>query len=619
MAEPSRNQPCPCGSGKKFKHCCGQGKASHAVGVARPAGAFRRLVEQALTHHQRGELDEALRCYDQALRQQPGDAGLLGLKGMALHLQGKSDEAKAWIERGLKIDPRDPRLHNYLAQVLDALGDSIGAELAFIQAIRIEPGFLEAWWNAGKSMLKHQRAKEAIRALSQAHALAPGEGEILLDLVEAHFLARDLEKSESLLRQASQMGYAPVAVRAWLGAVLQEMGREEEAEAYSVVLDSLNTPDRQQASEIMQKIGRAQLQVGHLQAAEHWLNEAIKLEPDLPGSYVDLAATRKFTQSDGPLVDRMAHLLAVSPKEQCRDLEFALGKVYADLGEHDSSFAHYAAGNDLVRRFVAFDARAHEAQVSQLIEWFSRDRLGALPAGSDSQVPILIVGTPRSGTTLTESILSSHSAVAGAGEMDYWTRVKPHWWKVFPHAYTVDLATRLTNEYLIFLRQHSQTALRITDKMPGNFMHLGFIHSVLPRAKLIHIRRHPIDACLSIYFQNFPDGHNYKWDLESLAFWYEQYQRLMAHWREVLPSSALYEFWYEDLVEDTEGVSRRLMEFLGLEWEPGQLEYYRQDRAVFTASKWQVRQPIYKSSTERWRRHEKHLGPLLGLLKYARE
>jgi hypothetical protein len=150
-------------------------------------------------------------------------------------------------------------------------------------------------------------------------------------------------------------------------------------------------------------------------------------------------------------------------------------------------------------------------------------------------------------------------------------------------------------------------------------MYLGLIHSVFPRAKLIHIRRHPIDACLSIYFQNFPDRHAYKWDLESLAFWYEQYQRLMAHWRSVIPPESLHEFWYEDLVTDTEGVSRQIMEFLGMEWESGQLEYYKQDRTVFTASKWQVRQPIYKSSTERWRRYERHLGPLLGLLKYARE
>lgn len=620
MDEPSRNQPCPCGSGKKYKHCCGRSNSSVVNSSFNVSDkSFRRLVEQGLTYHQRGELLEALRTYDRALRQQPVDAGLLGLKGMVLHQQGKNAEAKGLIERGLKINPLDPRLHNYLAQVLDALGDSTGAELSFIQAVRLEPRYIEAWWNAGKSMLRNHRAKEAIHTLSHAHALAPHNGEILMDLVEAHFLARDLAKSESLLRYASQLGYAPLVVQAWLSVVLRELGREEEARGCAIVPDNVDAPGRQLVFETMNKIGRDELHIGNLRAAEYWLGEAIRLDQEVPGPYVSLAATRKFTLADEPLVNKMLHMLATSPQEQCRELEFALGKVYADMGKDELSFTHYASGNDLVRRRVPFDPLFLEKQVNQLIEWFSRDQVRALPIGSNSDVPILIVGTPRSGTTLTESIISSHSAVVGAGEMDYWSRVKPHWQKIFPHAYTSEMASRLADEYLMFMRQHSQNAMRITDKMPGNFMHLGIIHSVMPKAKLIHIQRHPIDACLSIYFQNFPDGHSYKWDLGSLAYWYEEYQRIMAHWRSVLPPESLFEFWYEDLVDDTEGVSRQIMAFLGLEWEPRQLDFYKQDRAVFTASKWQVRQPVYSSSKERWRRYEKHLGPLMGLLKYARQ
>jgi Flp pilus assembly protein TadD len=550
---------------------------------------------------------------------QPLDAGLLGLKGMVLHQQGQQEDAKVLIDHGLTINPRDPRLHNYLAQVQDALGDSFGAELSFIQAVRLDPHYLEAWWNAGKSMLKHHRAKEAIHALSQAYRLAPNDGEIILDLVEAHFLARDLTKAVSLLGKASRLGYAPEAVRAWLGAVLQGLGRDEEAKNCALVPGLNSDLECQRAAEAMHKIGRAELHLGNLESAEHWLNEAITINPDVAGLYADLVATRKFTDSDESLLVKMKQLLSDSPQGEHRELEFALGKAYADIGQHDLSFSHYLAGNDLVRSKVHFDASAHHEYISQLVEIFSRERLQELPMGSDSNIPILIVGTPRSGTTLTESIISSHSEIAGAGEMEFWSRVKPHWSKVFPKAYTKELAVRLAHEYLMFMRNHSTTAARITDKMPGNFMHLGIIHSVLPKAKLIHIKRHPIDACLSIYFQNFPNGHSYKWDLESLAFWYEQYQRIMAHWRSILPADTLFEFWYEDLVEDTEGVSRQVMEFLGLEWEPGQLDYHKKERAIFTASKWQVRQPIYKSSKERWRKFEKHLGPLLPLLKYSRE
>jgi len=300
-----------------------------------------------------------------------------------------------------------------------------------------------------------------------------------------------------------------------------------------------------------------------------------------------------------------------------RGLEFALGKVYTDLGDDDRSFEHYRAGNELARSKVPFDIARHVARVDREIELFSAERLAAMPRGSDSDAPILIVGTPRSGTTLTESIISSHSQVAGAGEMTFWSAAMSHVMPGFPASYTPVMAKQLADEYLVFLRQHSATAHRITDKMPGNYMHLGIIHAVFPNAKIIHTKRHPIDACLSIYFQNFPDAHEYKWDLESLAAWYEQYQRLMAHWRSVLPPGVLYEIQYEDLVEDQEGESRKLLDFLGLQWEGDVLDFHKQERAVFTASKWQVRQPVYKTSKERWRRYEKHLGPLMGLLKYA--
>jgi hypothetical protein len=271
----------------------------------------------------------------------------------------------------------------------------------------------------------------------------------------------------------------------------------------------------------------------------------------------------------------------------------------------------------LTRRIVRFDANEYVASIDRLIELFSTEQLPSMPAGSASDVPIIIVGTPRSGTTLTESIISSHTQVAGAGEMVFWGDSMPQVMEGFPDSYTPSLASRLASEYLQFMRLHSQTAQRITDKMPGNYMCLGLIHAVFPKAKIIHCKRHPIDACLSIYFQNFNVSQTYKYDLQSLALWYEQYQRLMAHWRSVLPPETLFDLQYEALVEDVEGESRRMMGFLGLDWEPGQLDFQKQERAVLTPSKWQVRQPIYKTSVERWRHYEKHLGPLLPLLKYA--
>lgn len=365
------------------------------------------------------------------------------------------------------------------------------------------------------------------------------------------------------------------------------------------------------------EVGRAHLHLGDLEAAEAAFNHAIALDPTNPKPYTELSQVRKYTPEDAPRVSIMESLLEKAEPELRRSLAFALGKVHADLGDFDRSFAFYRTGNDLARSRVSFDSDAYAERIDRQIEWFSAERLTVMPRGSDSNVPILIVGTPRSGTTLTESIISSHSKVGGAGEMTFWPAAMSHVMPGFPGSYTLVVARQLADEYLMFLRRHSAAALRITDKLPGNFMNLGIIHAVFPNAKIVHTKRHPVDACLSIYFQNFSDAHEYKWDLQSLAAWYEQYQRLMAHWRAVLPPGVLYEIQYEDLVEDQEGQSRKLLEFLGLDWEDSVLEFHTQERAVYTASKWQVRQPVYKTSKARWRRYEKHLGPLLDLLKYA--
>jgi tetratricopeptide (TPR) repeat protein len=613
MNTPSRNQPCPCGSGKKYKHCCGSARGAAQSAPAAQMVQFQQLVQTALAHHQSGDLDAAAPLYDQALAMRPDDSGLLGLKGMLLLQQGEPDAALPLIDHGLRLSPNDARLHNYRGQVFAAQGKDGYAEAAFVRALQLDADYFDAWFNAGKLFLRKNKSGEAIQALSRAKQLAPKDTEIGLLLAEACFLENRPAEAEAELRRVG----ADKSVRGglWLAAALHGLGQEEAAAELEAQALDTGQPGIVFATSCA--IGRAQVHIGDLKAAEVSLNRAIALQPQSPAPYADLAAARKFSAADAPLVATMESLREKAPEETQRGLEFALGKVYTDMGDFDRSFEHYHVANDLVRRKVPFDIARYAARIDREIDLFSAERLASMPRGSDSDVPIVIVGTPRSGTTLTESIISSHSQVAGAGEMSFWSAAMSHVMPGFPDSYTPALARQLADEYLLFMRQHSASARRITDKMPGNYMHVGMIHAVFPNAKIIHTKRHPIDACLSIYFQNFPDGHEYKWDLESLAAWYEQYQRLMAHWRAVLPPGVLYESQYEDLVEDQEGESRKLLEFLGLDWEDGVLEFHKQERAVYTASKWQVRQPVYKTSTERWRRYEKHLGPLMDLLKYA--
>jgi hypothetical protein len=233
---------------------------------------------------------------------------------------------------------------------------------------------------------------------------------------------------------------------------------------------------------------------------------------------------------------------------------------------------------------------------------------------SASALAVFIIGMPRSGTTLAEQILASHPAVFGAGELRFWTTAAATY---DPAALNGELSDgtlcKLADDYLELLEKLSAQALRVVDKMPANFLALGLIHAALPNARFIHIRRNPIDTCLSIYFQNLNSAHTYANDLEDLAHYYTEYLRIMKHWRLALPQEAILDVPYEGLVGDPEGWSRTMLEFVGVPWDPRCMEFDQTSRAVITASRWHVRQRINNFSIERWRNYGKFIGPLLSL------
>jgi len=245
--------------------------------------------------------------------------------------------------------------------------------------------------------------------------------------------------------------------------------------------------------------------------------------------------------------------------------------------------------------------------------------------GSDSEVPVFIVGMPRSGTTLTEQIISSHPQVMGAGEVVFWGRAPdaiPYTlgsMNEYPECVTemsVPKAKGIADKYLELIRKivgPDTQSQRITDKMPHNFVHLGLIAMLFPNARIIHCKRDVMDNCLSIFFQNFGGAHPYAYDLINLGHHHLEYQRLMAHWHEALPGR-IFDLNYEDVITAPEYWSRRLIEHVGLEWDDACLSPHRLERTVKTASHWQVRQPIYKTSVQRWKNYEPHLGPLKELL-----
>ena len=325
-----------------------------------------------------------------------------------------------------------------------------------------------------------------------------------------------------------------------------------------------------------------------------------------------------MTAADGDWLAGVEGLLRQSPTlEQEIGLRFALGKYLDDVGRYAEAFPQYKQANELTRRYGgSYDPVKFTARIDAIIRHFDADYVATDHAGaSGSELPVLVVGMPRSGTSLTEQILASHAKGFGAGEVPFWnTAFNKYRDAGAAGADRGALFAEFANRYLARLSMRAAGAERIVDKMPANFMHLGLIHAVFPRARIIHVQRHPIDTCLSIYFQNFFNMGPHANDLASLAHYYREYLRIMDHWRSVLPAGTLLEVPYEALIADQEGWSRRMVEFIGQPWDPQCLDFHQTERVVLTASKWQVRQKIHSGSKDRWRHYEPFLGPLRRLV-----
>jgi tetratricopeptide (TPR) repeat protein len=307
-----------------------------------------------------------------------------------------------------------------------------------------------------------------------------------------------------------------------------------------------------------------------------------------------------------------------TPRSTRMTLHFTAGKILDRLDRYDEAFAHYRAGNDLVTHL--YDAVGNAQLIYNLIKTFTPAFfMGKCRASISDKQPIFIVGMPRSGTSLTEQILASHPQVYGAGELLTMTNIIQQFrhllscTKPFPACIDrlqQEHVDKMASQYIDHITQISGSAEFVTDKFPHNFYALGLIQLLCPNAKIIHCRRDPMDTGLSIYFQNFFDEHDYAKDLFNIGIHYHQYKCLMEHWKQSL-SIPILEIDYEELVTHQEAVTRRMLAFCGLEWDPACLDFHRSSRHVSTASYEQVRQPIYSKSIGRWKHYEKHLGQLL--------
>jgi hypothetical protein len=325
-----------------------------------------------------------------------------------------------------------------------------------------------------------------------------------------------------------------------------------------------------------------------------------------------------MTKADGEWLKGAEEIATskIHPLEEA-NLRFAMGKYCDDVNDFADAFKNFKRGNELLRTAAEdYDRKGRSGLVDQLIRVYSYESIAKIgAAGSSSAKPVFVVGMPRSGTSLAEQIIASHPAAYGAGELDFWANLIAKDTRLAQGILGEPARPKVAEEYLRILEGFSGSASRIVDKAPVNSDFLGLIYSVFPNARVIYMQRDPIDTCLSCYFQHFLTGYNFAFDLSDLVHYHREHQRIVAHWRSVLPAGFILDVPYEELVVDQETWSRKMLDFIGLEWDARVLEFHKNRRQVTTASAWQVRQKIYANSVARWRHYEKFIGPLKTLRK----
>ena len=561
-----------------------------------------------------GDHAAAARCYRLALAMQPDDAQILCNLGNALRPLGRLAEAITIGRRAVALDSRSSVAHNSLGLALAAQGQREQAVASFRQALLLDPAYVEGLNNLGNVLRDLGERHEALSLYRRAVELDPGRAENHCNLGTVLFELRRIEEAAERFREALllQPDYAPAYLS--LGLALRQQRRPEEAEASCQAALAIDP----KYVEALSFLGELRADRGRFAEAEELFQRAIAIKPDFAFAFSSIATHRKMTGEDVAWRQGAEALLATRlPLGHEISLRYALGKYFDDVGQYETAFSHYRQANDLTKRFGAkYDGAKLRRRLDRIIHSFDPAFARACRAqASTSELPVFIVGMPRSGTSLIEQILASHPAVFGAGEVTFWNAAYDAYRDAeLAGRVGADQIADIARDYLERLTALGGGAQRVVDKMPANFMYAGLIQAAFPQARIIHVQRHPIDTCLSIYFQNFFNIGPYANDLDDLAHYYGEYVRITDHWRAVLPATSLLEIPYQALIEDQEGWSRRLVDFVGLPWDPKCLDFHQTDRVVITASKWQVRQKLHSASTGRWKNYEKFLGPLQGLV-----
>lgn len=506
-----------------------------------------------------------------AVRLRPAEAEPYIVLGLAAMGCGDSALAIENLQHAIELNPRISGAYHNLGvafQREDSIEEAIDA---FQKALKFSPAVLESHLHLGRCYLAASRGDDALKCAQKALDLAPNSKLARVLLADASFSAALGERGIEHIRKAIDRDPTAGFPHALLGSRLQEQGEFGDA-AKSI-------------------------------------EQSIELQPEQGFAYYLFAHNRRISEEDRTFVER-ADIMSREVQlmtEESQYLHFGLGKAFDDLGDYERAIRHFDMAHEQPDRPdtqpVALEVQAR--RINRFKEVFSNEFLDEYAHLSlESREPIFIFGMPRSGTTLLEQIVSRHSTVGGGGELFFWRDHCRRIVNLKEGAINERQANLVGKKYLEFIRTRVPGKAHVTDKFPSNYVYLGLLRLLYPNARFIHARRNPIDTCLSIYMRPFVTNQGLGRTRRQIVESYKMYRQAMAHWRRLLGPDVLIEVDYEQLVQNPEPVIRRVIQSCGLDWEDGCLSPQEGDRRVLTFSMWQVRQPVYTSSVERWRRYE---------------
>ncbi len=559
---------------------------------------------------QQGQLQQVVQHATPMTRQYPNTTALhdfLGMAHMGLH---NYDLSIVNFQKVLQLQPNYPEAHNNLGATLKASDHLNGAIQSYQKALQLKPDYAEAHNNLGIAHQEQNAFDAAITSFKNAAQHAPNYADAYFNLGSAYKEISALPKAITSFEKGLSINPNNAEAQNHLGNALQAAGRLDDAHVCY-----------QKALKIDPNFFRTYLNIGSTLKAQGKIEEAsanykkvLQMQPDYAEAYRNYASMHKFKAED-EYTRQSATLLAkqtLPPSDQMH-LNFALGKVRLDIGKAAEGIEFLKAGNAIRKTELNYDISIDRNLFSDIKQLFERKIPSLISDTTQAPTPIFILGMPRSGTTLVEQIISSHSDVYGAGELRYLGDIID---KIELNKSLDESALKIIRaEYYNKISDLDTNCKFITDKMPANFKWTGFIKQAFPEAKIVHTNRNPSAVCWSNYKLYFPaGGMRFTFDMEDIAHYYGLYQDIMRFWRGKYPDG-FYDISYENLTESQRDETQKLLAYLDLDWQDTVMNFHKNTRSVATASNQQVRTKMYKGSSQEWKKYEDHLGPMLNILE----